>query len=123
MEALVEADCLKPLVELLEVNDSKVVNVALEAIENILKTGKTRQEEEGLAENPYVAWLERVSTALSDHYSTHSQADGFEKLERLQYVSERSSIHKTAVKIISQYLEVEGDEPVADFNLQFGARQ
>lgn len=59
--ALVEAKCMAPLVTLLDVHDQKIVAVALEAIENILRTGKTRMEEEMLAENPYIGALEEVT--------------------------------------------------------------
>eukprot|EP01056_Protomagalhaensia_sp_Gyna25_P000695 Protomagalhaensia_sp_Gyna_25__694@NODE_1325_length_1942_cov_123_619023_g1057_i0_p1_GENE_NODE_1325_length_1942_cov_123_619023_g1057_i0NODE_1325_length_1942_cov_123_619023_g1057_i0_p1_ORF_typecomplete_len492_score92_57Arm/PF00514_23/60Arm/PF00514_23/8_2e11Arm/PF00514_23/1_1e12Arm/PF00514_23/5_4e06Arm/PF00514_23/2_1e05Arm/PF00514_23/1_1e08Arm/PF00514_23/2_6e11Arm/PF00514_23/5_7e08Arm/PF00514_23/0_0004Arm_2/PF04826_13/2_5e14Arm_2/PF04826_13/2_3e10Arm_2/PF04826_13/0_21HEAT_2/PF13646_6/0_00033HEAT_2/P len=60
VEALVKSGCMGPLCDILEVNDTKLVTVALEAIENILKTGKRRQMQEGLEENPYVTVLEEV---------------------------------------------------------------
>ena len=37
MEYLVESGCVKPLVDLLAVSDAKIIGVALEALENILK--------------------------------------------------------------------------------------
>jgi hypothetical protein len=37
VEYLVEMGCVKPLVDLLAVSDAKIIGVALEALENILK--------------------------------------------------------------------------------------
>lgn len=37
VEYLVEMNCVKPLVDLLAVSDAKIIGVALEALENILK--------------------------------------------------------------------------------------
>ena len=37
VEYLVQCGCIKPLCDLLEVNDTKIVSVALEALENILR--------------------------------------------------------------------------------------
>lgn len=36
---LVECGCIKPLCDLLSVNDARIVTVALEGLENVLKVG------------------------------------------------------------------------------------
>ncbi len=38
---LVQSGCIKPLCELLTVNDARIITVALEGLENILKVGQT----------------------------------------------------------------------------------
>merc|ERR1712228_982769 len=58
----VDCGCIKPLVDLLSISDVKMVGMALEALENILKVGKQHQMEQGLADNPVVALLEQVDT-------------------------------------------------------------
>ena len=47
---LVEQGCVPPLCELLEVRDAKIVTVALEGLENILKVGDGMRDASG--ENP-----------------------------------------------------------------------
>lgn len=37
---LVQCGCIKPLCELLTVNDARIITVALEGLENILKVGQ-----------------------------------------------------------------------------------
>eukprot|EP01053_Blabericola_migrator_P012863 Blabericola_migrator_1__12862@NODE_837_length_6317_cov_234_594560_g592_i0_p4_GENE_NODE_837_length_6317_cov_234_594560_g592_i0NODE_837_length_6317_cov_234_594560_g592_i0_p4_ORF_typecomplete_len325_score71_61Arm/PF00514_23/7_8e05Arm/PF00514_23/2_9e06Arm/PF00514_23/6_7e09Arm/PF00514_23/1e12Arm/PF00514_23/9_8e10Arm/PF00514_23/0_00034HEAT_2/PF13646_6/3_8HEAT_2/PF13646_6/0_00055HEAT_2/PF13646_6/1_4e05HEAT_2/PF13646_6/6_2e05KAP/PF05804_12/2e05KAP/PF05804_12/7e06KAP/PF05804_12/3_8e03Arm_2/PF04826_13/1Ar len=102
VEALVKSGCMKPLCDLLEVNDIKLVGVALEAIENILKTGKKRQIQEGLPENPYVQILE--------------EAGGFPKLEKLQCLPEDSKLHTFVMRILQDYLDIERDDA---FDVQY----
>ena len=70
VEYLVEMNSVKPLVDLLAVSDAKIIGVALEALENILKVGKDKQQELGLAENPFASKIET--------------ADGLPKIEGLQ---------------------------------------
>merc|ERR1719437_417765 len=67
---LAEAGCIKPMVDLLSVNDGKTIGVALDCIENILRAGKQMQQEQGLQDNPFVSLVE--------------QADGLQKIEALQ---------------------------------------
>lgn len=117
--ALVEAKCLKPLVDLLEVQDHRIMKIALDAIDNILKVGKMRQSEEGLPENPHATLLEEVRFA----FTTHSyiciwnlspfQAGAFPILEKLQHMAKMEDVQKAAVAIMMDYLDLELDEEVA----------
>lgn len=104
--ALVEAGCLKPLCDLLDVHDHRIISVALESIENILRTGKARMEEEGLPQNPYVSLLE--------------EAGGFPKLEKLQYLPSKNKLQHMAVHVMTEYLDLvqDDDDDLQDDNAQ-----
>lgn len=85
---LVECGALRPLCDLLEVGDAKVVEVALDGIEAILRAG----EASGL-----------------DFVTMLHEAEGPERLERLQaHANER--IYERSVQIIERYLGVEDEE-------------
>jgi len=103
---LVSQGCVPPLCELLEVQDAKIVTVALEGLENILKTGEDLKDQNG--ENP--------------HAMTVEQANGLEKIDNLQQ-HENNNIYERAVKILEKYFgavdEDEGDAPEIDASGQF----
>jgi len=109
---LVSQGCIKPLCDLLVVSDVRIVNVALEALENILKVGEADAKESG--SNQYTAFID--------------QADGLEKIENLQNHA-NNEIYKKAVDILETYFAVENDEvqQVAPQTLQstytFGTQQ
>eukprot|EP01027_Heterolobosea_sp_BB2_P005342 GEZU01008186.1.p1 GENE.GEZU01008186.1~~GEZU01008186.1.p1 ORF type:complete len:520 (-),score=184.69 GEZU01008186.1:547-2106(-) len=92
---LVEQGCIKPLCDLLDVKDTKIINVALEGLENILKEGQAEADETGF--NPYVQLID--------------EADGLEKIEALQ-THENNEIYERAVKILETYFGLEEDEEV-----------
>ena len=50
-----QAGCIQPLCDILGVGDNKVIEVALDALENILRVGK---ELGGDVENPYADTVE-----------------------------------------------------------------
>jgi hypothetical protein len=109
---LVECGCVKPMVDLLSVSDAKIIGVALEALENILRTGKQKQQEQGLAENPFCQILEA--------------ADGLPKLEGLQE-DPNEDVYSKAMKILENYFPLEeGDTTIDDSGNQgfqaFGAQ-
>merc|ERR1719421_979446 len=108
IEYLVESGCIKPLVDLLSINDVKVISVALEALDNILSCGKKRQQEAGLAENPVVNLIE--------------MADGLSKIEALQE-DPKQEIYDKAMKILEQYfpLEEDNNEMAETGGFNFGA--
>merc|ERR1719469_804623 len=100
------------MVDLLSVSDVKIVSVALEALENILKTGKHEQQEHGVAENPIVAMIE--------------QAEGLQKIEMLQE-DPNEDIYQKSMHILENYFPLEDDADVADTaepaaGLNFGAQ-
>jgi len=84
---LVSQGCVPPLCELLEVNDAKIVTVALEGLENILKIGDDLKDQNG-GENPHALVVE--------------QANGLDKIDNLQQ-HEDNNIYERAVKILEKY--------------------
>ena len=60
--------CIKPLCDLLEVKDAKVVIVALEGLENILRAGEQQKTND----------INDVATMIDE-------ADGVSKIQALQY--------------------------------------
>jgi len=106
IEYLVEQGCINPLVDLLTVSDAKIIGVALEALENILKVGKDKQQENGLADNPVATRVE--------------QADGLQKIEALQE-DPNEDVYQKAMKILENYFPLEDDD--ADIGEDAGANQ
>ena len=66
---LVSQGCIKPLCDLLTCNDPRLVTVALEGIENVLKAGELDAQANS-ATNPYTTFVD--------------EAEGLDKLEQLQ---------------------------------------
>ena len=94
---LVQQGCIKPLCDLLTCNDPRLVTVALEGIENVLKAG----EHEAAAlpgsgsGNPYTAFVD--------------EAEGLDKLEQLQSHS-NEDVYKKAMHILETYFGLDDDE-------------
>lgn len=57
---MVELGCIKPLCDLLTVMDSKIVQVALNGLENILRLGEQEAKQNGTGFNPYCALIEEA---------------------------------------------------------------
>jgi len=96
VEYLVQCGCVRPLCQLLVVQDSKIVSVALEALENILRMGKQKQDASGAEFNPWCGLIEQVQ--------------GVEKLEALQE-DQNEEIYNKAMKILTTFFPLEeGDE-------------
>ena len=85
---LVAQGCVPPLCELLEVRNTKIVTVALEGLQNILKVGATMAESSPTGENPHALIVER--------------AQGLAKIENLQN-HENNDICERAAKIPERY--------------------
>jgi len=98
IEYLVECGCIKPLSDLLTVSDGKIVGVALDALENILKVGQQKQMENGLAENPVVPLVE--------------QADGLQRIEALQE-DPNEEVYQKAVRMLEMYFPLEDETAAA----------
>jgi len=105
---LVNRGILKPFCDLLTVKDTKVINVALEAIDNILQAGEKDIDEQ--SENKYVEMIE--------------EAGGIEKIEELQ-THEDNEVYEKAVRILETYFGVEDQEEMNFGNqsnqFQFGS--
>jgi len=107
IEHLIQAGCIKPMCDLLVTSEQRMIGVALDAIENILKIGQQKQQENGLPENPVVALVE--------------QAEGLHRLEALQEDPNEDVYHK-AVRLLETYFPLEDDDNGADVD-QSGAAQ
>mmetsp|Transcript_2250 Transcript_2250/g.3524 ORF Transcript_2250/g.3524 Transcript_2250/m.3524 type:complete len:557 (+) Transcript_2250:106-1776(+) len=98
---LVQQGCIRPLCDLLSVNDSKIVTIALEGLENILKVGE-----------------EDAKTTGHNQMATYvSEAEGLTKIEELQQHS-NNDIYEKCIKILETYFGVEDEEEMTDLRPQ-----
>ena len=94
---LVQQGCIRPLCDLLSVNDSKIVTIALEGLENILKIGEE----------------DAKTTGLHNVMATYiAEAEGLSKIEELQQHS-NNDIYEKCIKILETYFGVEDEEEMA----------
>lgn len=93
---LVSAGCIRPLCDLLTCADVRIVTVALEGLENILKVGETEKELQGAnGNNPYAELVD--------------EAEGLDKIEELQNHN-NEDIYNKAIGILEAYFDVEEGE-------------
>uniref|UniRef100_A0A8B9LWV1 Importin subunit alpha n=1 Tax=Astyanax mexicanus TaxID=7994 RepID=A0A8B9LWV1_ASTMX len=92
---LVSLNCIKPMCDLLTVMDSKIVQVALNGLENILRLGEQESKQNGTGINPYCALIE--------------EAYGLDKIEFLQS-HENQEIYQKAFDLIEHYFGVEEED-------------
>ena len=110
---LVSQGCIKPLCDLLTCNDPRLVTVALEGIENVLKAGE-HDIQMGATTNPYTTFVD--------------EAEGLDKLEQLQNHS-NEDVYKKAVNILEHYFVLDDEEDVqlapetGAQGFQFGVQQ
>ncbi|KAI9905456.1 hypothetical protein PsorP6_013641 [Peronosclerospora sorghi] len=102
---LVSLGCIKPLCDLLEVKDAKVVIVALEGLENILRVGEMQKTND-----------------INDIATMIDEADGVTKIQALQYHA-NEDIYVKSLKIVETYFNGEEDAedslaPDTDANAQ-----
>jgi len=91
---LVSQGVIQPLCELFACDDPKIIMVAMEGIENILKIGKQEADFRGVP-NKYAEWVE--------------ESGGLEHLDQLQR-HENEEIYEKAVKILTVHFGGEEDE-------------
>ena len=105
---LVDQGCIKPLCDLLSCPDNKIIQVALDGLENILKVGEMDKDAtEGATEqnvNRYALFIE--------------EAGGMEKIHDCQN-NINEEIYMKAFNIIGKYFSDEEDA-AADMNTQQG---
>lgn len=94
---LVNQGCIKPLCDLLAVADTKIIEVTLDSLENILKMGEMDKEARGTNVNEYALFIE--------------EAGGMEKIFECQS-NENEKIYQKAYGIIEKYFS--DDEEQAD---------
>lgn len=88
IQRIVENGALQPLCDLLSVGEARVLHLALEALENILRVG---------------------SSSNVDYVQLIDEADGISKLEMLQE-HENHEVYEKAVSIIEKYFSGEDEE-------------
>ena len=107
---LVSLGCIPPICDLLTVMDSKIIQVALSGLENILRIGEMEAENSNdIANNPYANQVE--------------ECYGLDKIEFLQS-HENMEIYQRAFDIIERYFgsdENDTDAKVAPPTAQAGA--
>lgn len=93
---LVSQGCIKPLCDLLTTSDARIVTVALEGLENILKIGESEKELGNTGgQNLYAQYID--------------EAEGLEKIEQLQ-THQNNDIYEKAVKMLETYFGLDEDE-------------
>jgi len=108
IEHLVECGCIKPLCDLLATSEQRMVGVALDALEHILRVGQKKQQENNLPENPVVTLVE--------------QAEGSLRLEALQEDPNEDVYHK-AVRLLETYFPLEDDDKAFESMTSAGQQQ
>ena len=86
--------CIKPLCDLLTCNDARLVTVALEGIENVLKAGEQEAQQAG-SQNPYTTFVD--------------EAEGLDKLEQMQ-THQNEDVYKKAMHILETYFGIDDEE-------------
>ncbi|PIO28011.1 hypothetical protein AB205_0066830, partial [Aquarana catesbeiana] len=118
---LVDLGCIKPLCDLLTVMDSKIVQVALNGLENILRLGEQEAKRNGTGINPYCALIEEAYEVILGVGRLSSQNDddpprvlsppspGLDKIEFLQS-HENQEIYQKAFDLIEHYFGTEDED-------------
>jgi len=96
---IVESNCIEPLCKILEVGDNKVIEVALDALENILRVGKELSQDP--TQNPYADLVE--------------EANGLEKIEAIQE-NPLEKLYQKAYQIINTYFPDPDEVEAAEAN-------
>ena len=96
---LASQGAIKPLCDLLGVQDSRIISVALEALDNLLKVGQADSTASGTDENEYATLVE--------------EAEGLDKLEDLQSHA-NDDIYQRAVKILEAYFGEDDEDDDAE---------
>lgn len=94
---LVQQGCIRPLCDLLMVNDAKIVTIALEGLENILKVGE-EDSKNSQTHNVMATYI--------------AEAEGLVKIEELQQHT-NNDIYEKCIKILETYFGVEDEEEMA----------
>lgn len=107
---LVEQGCIEPLCNLLSVHDARIVSVALEGLENILRVGQKEKDTSGADFNDYSRAIEAVG--------------GLDRIEALQQHSNQE-VYEKAVRILEVFFMADEEEEIDgvvpdNTNSQFG---
>ena len=91
---LVQQGCIRPLCDLLTVVDTKIIEVALDGLENILKVGEADSKANG-TKNEMATFI--------------AEAEGLLKIEQLQE-HDNQEIYAKSVKLLETYFDVDEEE-------------
>jgi len=110
---VVEQNCIPPLCDLLDAKDGRIVSVALEGLENILRVGQDEAQKQGRTNSDYGQMIDACG--------------GLDKIESLQ-THEQNEIYEKAMKIIEKYFGFESEDAqiapeVQGDNYGFGVAQ
>lgn len=110
---VVEQNCIPPLCDLLDAKDGRIVSVALEGLENILRVGHDEAQKQGRTNSDYGQMIDACG--------------GLDKIESLQ-THDQNEIYEKAMQIIEKYFGFEGEEAqiapeVQGDNFWFGVAQ
>lgn len=94
---LVEQGCIEPLTNLLTVHDARIVSVALEGLENILRVGQKEKDTSNSEYNEYARAIEAVG--------------GLDKIESLQQHSNQE-VYEKAVRILEVFFMADDEEEI-----------
>lgn len=100
---LVNQGCIKPLCDLLAVADSKIIEVTLDSLMNILRVGELDKEQRRAASNEYAIFIE--------------EAGGMEKIFHCQ-ANSNEKIYNKAYNIIEKYFGDDEDDAFNENGLQ-----
>ena len=89
---LVSSGCIKPLCDLLGCGDNRIVTVALEGLENILRVGEEEKRNGQVEQNPFVREIDEVG--------------GLDLIEQLQN-HPNNDIYDKCVKLLETYIGLE----------------
>merc|ERR1719478_711304 len=92
---LVEQNSIQPLCDLLDAKDGRIVTVALEGLENILRVGKDEAERRGVPVSEYGQFIDAEG--------------GLDKIEQLQN-HQQNEIYEKAMKLIQKYFGFADDD-------------
>ncbi len=97
---MVQQGCIRPLCDMLSCSDNKIIQIALDGLENILKVGDMDRASAFGSENHMATFLE--------------EAGGLEKITALQ-MHENMDIYKKCYNIVDKYFseEEDGDTGIA----------
>lgn len=93
---LVSQGCIKPLCDLLTCSDAKIIIVALEGLENILRVGAVDKELAG-------------PTGINQYAQFIEDAEGVDKIEDLQEHN-NEDIYTKSVSLLEEYFDLEEEE-------------
>ncbi|EIM22259.1 ARM repeat-containing protein [Wallemia mellicola CBS 633.66] len=96
---LVQQGCIKPLCDLLKSMDNKIIQVALDGLENVLKVGELDRESNGPGSiNQYAQFVEEAGGMVTIHNLQHH---------------ENLDIYKKCFFLMDKYFPEDDDEDVA----------